>query len=147
MLLGLWLYGQMCMDPWLSTSLMSEPLYTSFGTGENSILTGLYSKDLKSRLVWIWTVKKEVGLQMVWILMWIWNLDTQQFEIQTNGCNFVKNHLKSRQKCPNFEWSSFRMDGTIAIAIAKARPFEKRTIWNIIFNKSGLQSVSGGQAV
>ena len=37
-----------------------------------------------------------------------------------------KNHLKSRQKCPYFEWSSFRIVGTTAIAIAKARPFENR---------------------
>ena len=42
-------------------------------------------------------VKKEVGLQMVWILNRIWNLESWPFEIWTNGCHFVKNHLKSRQ--------------------------------------------------
>ena len=36
------------------------------------------------------------------------------------------NHLKSGQKCPDFEWSGFCMVGTIAIAIAKARTFKTR---------------------
>ena len=65
---------------------------------------------------------------MVWILNGILNLEAQPFEIQTNGRHFVKNHLKSGQKHPDFEWSGFLMVGTIAIAIAKARPFENRTI-------------------
>ena len=63
------------------------------------------------------------------------------FEILTNGCHFSKNHLKSTQKCLdfewNFEWSSFRMVGTIAIA--KACLFEKWTIWNLTIKKSGFQ--------
>ena len=42
-------------------------------------------------------VKKEVGLQMVWILNSTWNLEAWPFEIWTNGCHFVKNHLKSGQ--------------------------------------------------
>ena len=40
------------------------------------------------------------------------------------GCHFVENHMKSGEKCPDFEWSSFLMVRTIAIAIA--RPFEIR---------------------
>ena len=42
--------------------------------------------------------------------------------------NLEANHLKSVQKCPDFEWSGYLMVGTIAIAIAKAQPFENRTI-------------------
>ena len=34
--------------------------------------------------------------------------------------------LKSKQKCLDFEWSSFQMVGT------KAWPFENQTIWNPI---------------
>ena len=34
-------------------------------------------------------VKKEAGLQMVWILNGIWNLKAQAFEIQTKGRQFV----------------------------------------------------------
>ena len=48
-------------------------------------------------------------------------------KIWTNGNYFVKNYLKSGQKHPDFDWSSFWMVGTIAIA--KARPFENWTIW------------------
>ena len=43
-----------------------------------------------------------------------------------NGCHFVKNHLKLKQKRSDFEWSAFRMVGTIAIAIAKAQQFETK---------------------
>ena len=38
----------------------------------------------------------------------------------TNGCHFVKNHLKSGPKCLDFEWSGFQMVWTIAIT--KAQP-------------------------
>ena len=31
------------------------------------------------------------------------------YEIRTNGWHFVKNHLKSGQKCPDFEWSGSPM--------------------------------------
>ena len=65
---------------------------------------------------------------MVWISNGIWNPEAQPFEIRTNGRHFVKNHLKSGQKRPDFEW-----------LIAKARPFENRTIWNPTFKKSGFQ--------
>ena len=34
--------------------------------------------------------------------------------------------MKSGQKCPDVKWSSFQMVATIAIAIAKARPFKNR---------------------
>ena len=40
-----------------------------------------------------------------------------------NGPDFEWD-LKSGQKCPDFDWSSYQMVGTIAIAIAKAQPFE-----------------------
>ena len=80
--------------------------------------------------VWILNGQKEVGLQIVWILNWIWNLEGQPFEMWTNGCHFVKNHLKSRQKRTDFKWPGFRMVKTKAIAIAKAQPFENQPIWN-----------------
>ena len=38
--------------------------------------------------------------------------------------HLFKNHLKSGQKCLDFKWSGFQMVETIALAIAKARPFE-----------------------
>ena len=66
---------------------------------------------------------------MVWILNGILNLEAQSLKILTNGHQFVKNHLKSTQKCSDFEWSSFQMVGTKAIAIvAKAQPFENWVI-------------------
>ena len=69
-----------------------------------------------------------------------WDLKSRSTtpEIRTIGCHFVKNHLKSGQKCPDSECSSFRMVG-IAIAIAKAQPFENRTIWNLTFKNFGFQ--------
>ena len=45
-------------------------------------------------------------------------------KIRTIGCRFVKNNLKSQQKCLDFEWSCFQLVGTIAIAKAKTQPFE-----------------------
>ena len=66
---------------------------------------------------------------MVWVLNGILNLEAQPLNIRTNGHQFVKNHLKSRQKRSDFEWSSFQMVGTKAIAIvAKAQPFENWAI-------------------
>ena len=62
---------------------------------------------------------------MVWILYGIWNPEAQPFKIRTNGSYFVRNHLKSRQKWPYFEWSGFLMFETIAIAIAAVRPCDK----------------------
>ena len=49
---------------------------------------------------------------------------SKPFEILVNWHHFIENHLKSGQKCLDFEWSSFQMVGTIAKAIAKAQPFE-----------------------
>ena len=57
--------------------------------------------DMKSDLVWISNGPKEVGFQMFWTLNGIW---AQPFEIWTNGRRFVKKHLKSGHKCPDFEW-------------------------------------------
>ena len=51
----------------------------------------------------------------------------QSFEIQTNGCHVAKKHLKSGQKCPDFE--------------CLARPFEKGTISNLTFKKSRFKMV------
>ena len=87
------------------------------------LLCMIYSGDLISGLVWILNSQKEVGLQMVRILNGIQNPEAQPFEIWTNGCHFVKKHLKCGQKCLDFEWSSFQMVGTIAIAMAKAQSF------------------------
>ena len=105
-----------------------------------------YSGDLKSGLVGFWMVKKG------WVangpeLNGIWNPEAQPFEIQTNGCHFVKKHFKCGQKGPDFEWSGFQMVGTVAMATNKARPFEYQTIWITDHMKSDLQKVwiSNGQ--
>ena len=79
-------------------------------------------REIKRSTVGISNGPKEVGLQIVWILNRIWNPETQPFKIRTNSGHFVKNHLKSLQKCLDFKWSGFRMVG--AIAIAKTQPFE-----------------------
>ena len=97
----------------------------------------MYSGDLKAGLVWILNGQKEVGLQIFWILNGIWDMEAQPFEIWTKGHRFVINHLKSWQKCPDFEWSGYQMVGIIAIA--KAWPFENWSIWNLIFKNSGFQ--------
>ena len=68
---------------------------------------------------------KEVGLANG--LDFGWDLEAQPFEIRTNGWHFVKNHLKSGQKRPGSEWSGFQMVLTIAIAIAKVRPYAIQT--------------------
>ena len=59
--------------------------------------------ELKSRLIWIFNGQKKVGLKIVWISNRIWNQEAQPFEIITNDCHFVKNHLKSGQKRLDFE--------------------------------------------
>ena len=43
----------------------------------------------------------------------------------------------------DFERFSFQVVKTIAIAKPLARPFERWTIWNIIFKKSGFQIFPG----
>ena len=66
------------------------------------------------------------------VLIWngISNQESQPFEIWTNGSHFVKHHLNEIwTKTTNFEWSSFQMVGTIAIAKAhhsKTQSFEIR---------------------
>ena len=52
-------------------------------------------------------------------------------------------YWKSRQKTTDFKWSGFGMVGTTAVAQAIADPFENRTIWNLIFKKSGFQMFLG----
>ena len=74
---------------------------------------------------------------MVWISNGILNPKAQLFKIQTNGCHYAKNHLKSGQKCLDFEWSGFQMVGTIAKA--KAWLFKNRTIWNPTFKNPVFQ--------
>ena len=67
----------------------------------------LYSGDLKSGQVQILNGQKEIGLQTVWILNRIWNPEAWPFEIHIKTTIFVKNHLKSRLKCPEFESVGF----------------------------------------
>ena len=67
----------------------------------------IYKIDLKSGLVWILSGQKEVGLQIVWILSGIWNLEAQPYEIISTWHHFVKNHLKFGQKYPDYDWSRF----------------------------------------
>ena len=88
----------------------------------------LYSGDLKSGLVCISNGIKVVGLQTVRNSNGIWNLEAPPFEIQTNGRHFFKNHLKSVQKCPDFEWSSFWMVGSTAVPLTKDQTFENPTV-------------------
>ena len=61
--------------------------------------------QLPSGLVGILNGWEEIGLQMVRISNGIWNLEAQPFEILANGSQLVKNHMKSHQKCQDFEWS------------------------------------------
>ena len=102
----------------------------------------VYSGDLKSGLAWIPNGQKKVVTQVdhkdtiVIFLMGnatIWN--------PNKWPPFVKNHLKSGQICLGFERSGFQMVGTVAIAIAKARPFENHTILNLTCKKYGFQMV------
>ena len=73
-----------------------------------------------------------------------WSGFWKEYEIQMpnhwksrqNSIILSENFLKSRQKCPDFEWSGFQLVGTIAIVIPKAPPFE---IWK--HSKSHLQKV------
>ena len=102
-----------------------------------TVFSLLNSGDLKSWLVLISNGQKEFGLQMVHILNGIWNPEALPFEIRTKDHHFVKNLLKSRQKCPDFERSGFQMDSAIAKGIAQAS--ENQIIWNWIFKTSGFQ--------
>ena len=93
-----------------------------------------YRVDLKFGLVWILNGLKEIGLQKVQILNGIRNPEAQPLEIHTNGHHFVKNHLKSGQNCPDFEWTSFQMVETLAMVIYL-------TLWKSDHLKSNLQKV------
>ena len=52
---------------------------------------------------------------------------------------FCQKPFEIQKKRPDFEWLVFWMIGTTAIVIAKAQPFENRTIWNPTFKQSGFQ--------
>ena len=47
--------------------------------------------------------------------------------------HIVKKKFEIRTKHWDYEWSGFQMVGAIGIVIAKAHPFENRTIWNWTF--------------
>ena len=117
-----------CSIPWIGANEGSgDPDTIDCDISLNKQVLGeTYNGDLKSGLVWIFNGQKEVGLKIVWILNGFCTPEAQPFELRTNGHHFVKHHLKSGQKCPDFEWSSFQMVGTIAIA--KAWPFANQTI-------------------
>ena len=55
--------------------------------------------------------------------------------------SFCQKPFETRTKHPDFAWSGFWMVGTIAIAKAKAWPFENWNICNLIFKKSGFQII------
>ena len=93
---------------------------SSFRAGQKNFVHG----DLKSRLVWISDSQKEAGLQVVWILNGIWNMEAQQFEIRTRGRHFFNNWISNG---PVFKWLGRR---------AKAQTFEDWTIWNPTFKSS-----------
>ena len=86
-----------------------------------------------------WMFKKRLGLDFEWDLKsrspTIWNPD--------KWLPFCQKRLKSRQKRPDSECSSFQMFGTTAIAVAKAQPFENQSIRNLTFKKVGISNVSG----
>ena len=51
------------------------------------------------------------GLDIKWVLKS--PSPKKQLKIQTHGRHFVKNYLKSRQKCLDIEWFGFQMVRTI----------------------------------
>ena len=74
-------------------------LHNKFKFGVIMLWYRNYSGYLKSAPVWILNGQKEIGLHTVRIWNGIWNLVAKPIEIRTNGCRFVKDHWKSRQKC------------------------------------------------
>ena len=78
---------------------------------------------------------------MDWILKRIWNQEDQPFEIWTYCRHFVKNHLKSGQKCSDFEWSGLPMVGTKAMAILKPDHFKTGQLEIRPSKKSGFQMI------
>ena len=96
-----------------------------------TICTGLVSLLLWQCKQWgseIW-----ISLDLEWDL----KSGAQPFEIQKNCSN--KKHLKSGQKCLDFEWFGFQMVGTIALTNATAWPFENQTVLNPILKMSIFQ--------
>ena len=75
-----------------------------------------YSGGLKFRYVQI-TNGQKIGLQMVRILNGFCNQEEWPFEYQLKWPTSCINHLKSRLFSSDFEWSSFKMVGAIAIAL------------------------------
>ena len=65
------------------------------------------------------------------------------FFIRPKLCTVVNysGDVKSGLKYLDFDWSGFQTVGTIAMTIAKAQPFENRTIQNLTFKKSRFQMV------
>ena len=92
-----------------------------------------FSRDLKSVLIWILNGQKEVVLHMFWILNGIWNSEAQPFD-PDKWAPFCQKPFEILLKM-----SSFQMFGTMAVAIAKAQPFENWTTWNLTFKKSRYQ--------
>ena len=70
---------------------------------------GYFPKYMLGSWVWIWIGQNKFGLQMAQIPNGISNPDTRPFEIQNNSRHLVKNHLKSRQSCSNFEWLGLQL--------------------------------------
>ena len=66
---------------------------------------------------------------MVQILNGIWKPEAQPFEIRTNGCHCVQNHLRSIQKCLDFEcWMA--KTGPFEIWPSKIPDFKCFRIWD-----------------
>ena len=91
-----WLWLEFWTSRWLSTIRILTSQVFGFPLCFPSNCN--YSGHLKSRLAWISNDWKEIWFQLVWISNLIYNPEAQQFEIWINGCNFVKNHLKSGPK-------------------------------------------------
>ena len=81
-----------------------------------------YSGDLKSGLVWIMKDRKEVGLQMVRILMGSEIRKPNNFKFGQMAA------ILSKTICNPDKNVRLSNGWVIALAIAKARPFENRTI-------------------
>ena len=105
----------------------------SEAVGTSQVPTSELSEGLsgywKSSQDFIWTVAHETGARCTWKVGWEngpritrsllqwgfeigrnfkWDLkpEAQPFEIRTNGCHSVKNHLKSGRKCPANGWEA-----------------------------------------
>ena len=80
----------------------------------------------------IWMVKERLGCKWSWFWM--------GSEILTNGCHFVKKHLKCVQKVGfSNGWDQILV---WTIAIVKARPYKNWTIWNPDLQKVQIWNIS-----